>query len=78
MDLTITPQVAALVPAVMALTSLIKIYVGEYYAPIVSLLFGIGMAFLVPQDTHNATVLTGIIVGTMAAGFYSGAKKLVN
>lgn len=78
MDISITPQIALLVPLVMGVTSLSKIYISDYWAPLVSLALGIGGSFLVPQPALNATILAGVMIGTMAAGFYSGTKALVS
>ncbi len=78
MDILISPVIAALVPVVMAATSLLKTFTGNFYAPLLALMLGIGGSFLQPQTTWQATVIVGIVIGTTAAGFYSGGKTLVS
>lgn len=84
MDLTtpfITVTQLALVPLVMALVSIAKNagIAGETnrLAPIYSLILGIGLAFLLPSETLQFTILAGLLIGCTAAGVYSGVKTSV-
>lgn len=47
------------------------------YSPILSLVCGIGVAFIFPEETVGQTIFGGIIIGLSAAGLYSGTKKVV-
>lgn len=78
MDFTLSSSALALVPVVMALTSLSKMYIDSKWAPLVSLGIGIIGAFLVPSVAWQGTVLTGIVMGLTASGVYSGAKSMVS
>lgn len=72
--LQLSPAILALVPIVLGLTAVAKMYVDSRWAPLIALGFGIGGAFLVPAATIALTVLSGIVVGLTASGLYSGAK----
>lgn len=66
---------------VMGLVQLFKVVAGDSrLAPILALLFGIGIAFLTvadPTHTIREVILQGIINGLSAAGLYSGAKAVI-
>lgn len=65
----------ALVPVVMAVTQIVKMWVVDSrWAPIVSILAGIVLAFAIPETTVGMTVLQGVLIGLSAAGLFSGAK----
>lgn len=70
----ISPSILALVPLVIGLTSIAKLYVDNRYAPLISLGFGVALAFLVPAATLAITILSGLVIGLTASGLYSGAK----
>lgn len=72
----ISPQALALVPIVMALTSLLKMYVDAKWSPLFSLFFGIAGAFVFPAATAGVTILAGLIIGLTASGLYSGVKTV--
>lgn len=84
MDIT-TPFLSVLqlglVPLVIGLVQLLKNakLTGEEhrFAPIISLLLGVGGAFLLPSETWQYTVLAGVTIGCIAAGVYSGVKTTV-
>lgn len=76
MDVTISPQVALLVPIVIGVVALLKQYIGTYFAPLLALAVGIGGSFLVPQATWQATLLVGFVVATTAAGTFTGGRTL--
>lgn len=65
----------ALVPIVLGLVSVAKMYLDSKWAPLLSLVFGIAGAFLFPSLTLGETIVGGIVVGLSASGLYSGAKK---
>lgn len=44
----------------------------------VSVLLGIGGAFIFPANNIGLTILAGVIIGLSASGLYSGGKSLVN
>lgn len=66
-----------LVPVVLALTSLIKIYVDSRWSPLISLVLGIASAFIFPSTTIALTILQGLLIGLSASGLYSGVKATV-
>lgn len=47
------------------------------FAPLLSLIFGIAVAFVFPEATVALTVFNGVIIGLSAAGLYSGTKKVI-
>jgi hypothetical protein len=47
------------------------------YAPLASLVIGVGASFLFPAATVALTILFGVIVGLTACGLYSGAKATI-
>lgn len=69
-----SPAILALVPVVIGLTAIVKMYVDSRYAPLVALALGVAGAFLVPAATVAITVLSGIVVGLSASGLYAGVK----
>lgn len=72
----LSPMALALVPVVIGVVQVCKLFVADYWTPVVSLLVGVGGAFLLPIETIQATVITGISLGLMASGTYSGARHL--
>ncbi len=70
-----------LVPLVMALVSLVKSAdlagINNRFAPILSLVLGGLLVWLVPSDTWQHTTLAGLVVGCVAAGVYGGTKTVV-
>lgn len=73
-----SPIILALVPVVIGLTSLAKMYMPSKYAPIVSLALGVAGAFLFPASTIAVTILSGVVVGLTASGLYSGTKATIS
>ena len=47
------------------------------YAPLLSIVLGVGAAFFFPEVSVGLTIFKGIIIGLAAAGLYSGTKKVV-
>jgi hypothetical protein len=69
----------AIIPIIVALIQMFKLtgWVQDRYAPFVSVLVGIVLAFLMTEaiTAHiGQTVFTGIIYGLSASGLYSGIK----
>lgn len=71
---SLSPISLALIPVVIGLVSVAKSYVSSKWAPLISLVLGIGTAFFVPAATVGLTVLQGILIGLAASGLYSGVK----
>jgi hypothetical protein len=67
---------SAAIPIVLAITQALKFkWVKDEYAPFVSMLVGIGVAFFLVHDVSSnmsQTVLSGILFGLSASGVYSG------
>lgn len=73
----ITPQFVILVPVVMALTSLVKMYIPLRYVPVSAVALGVALSFaILPKDFATA-LMQGILVGCTAAGVYSGTKTTI-
>ena len=56
-----------------------RIGVPEKFAPLVSLILGLGLSFLgfVANPDLVSTIVGGIIIGLSAVGLYSGTKNIV-
>lgn len=77
MDLTLTPIAVSTIPLVILLTSLLKKYgLKSIYAPLVSIVLGIGFQFLL-KEIWNVAILQGLIVGLTSSGLYSGGKTML-
>ncbi len=84
MDLS-TPFISAmqlaLVPLVMALTSLLKNAElsgkDHRWSPITAFVLGSASVWLIPSATWQLTLLAGATIGVLAAGVYSGVKTTV-
>lgn len=75
MEASLTTGAMALIPIIMALTSLTKNYVDSKWSPAIVLALSLAAAFsLVPLDTVPHTTLEGILMALAAAGLYSGGK----
>jgi hypothetical protein len=68
----------ALIPVVLGLVSIVKMYVDSKWAPLAALALGVATAFFVPAASVGLTVLQGILVGLAASGLYSGVKTTVS
>lgn len=76
----ITLSSAAVVPVIVALVQVVKLtqWLKDKYAPILSIVFGIILAFLLVQDglaSIGTTILTGILYGLASSGLYSGVRS---
>lgn len=71
---TLSPVSLALIPVVIGLVSVVKMYLSSKWAPLASLLLGVGSAFFVPAATVGLTVLQGVLIGLAASGLYSSIK----
>jgi len=73
---SLSPWVMAVVPLIVGLVELIKkTGLTTRYAPLASLLIGVGLTFLVPGiATWQEAVVQGLIAGLISSGLYSGQK----
>jgi type III secretory pathway component EscS len=74
-----TMSAAAVVPIIVALTQVFKLFewVQDKYTPFISLLIGVVVTFLLAdgwREDLGATILTGLLFGLAASGLYSGVK----
>lgn len=74
MDANISGAAIGLIPLVVALTSLFKLYAPARFAPLAAVGFGIAGSILVVTGGVAAIVITGLVIGLTASGLYSGAK----
>lgn len=74
----VTIASAATVPIILSIVQVIKMtgWIDAKYAPIVSIVVGILVAFLLGQDTNSISgnILSGILFGLAASGLYSGVE----
>lgn len=73
----VTPAMLGLIPIVMGLVQLAKMHVDSKWAPLLSLIFGIVGAFLLPDMNFGSTLLGGVTIGLMSSGAYSSGKKMM-
>lgn len=73
----LSPMALALVPLVIGVVQVVKGFVSDYWAPVLSLAVGIAASWLIPAETWQMTTLAGISIGLMASGTYSGARHLL-
>jgi len=71
-------ETTILIAVVVGLTEVIKraTNLSSRFAPLVSLVLAIGLAFLGATGPISNIIFTGIIVGLSASGLYSGAKAV--
>lgn len=69
----LSPLVLGAIPLTVGLVQVVKIYVLSRWAPLASLVIGIGLVALTGLD-WRAVIVQGLIVGLAAAGLWSGAK----
>ena len=74
---SLTPISLALIPVVLGLVSVVKMYLDARWSPLVSIVVGIAAAFVFPAVTVPLTILQGVLMGLMASGLYSGVKTTV-
>ena len=68
------------IPLVLAMVQLVKKldFIPEKWYPVISLFFGVIVAFLLPEPWDpRASIIKGILFGLSASGLYSGSKKMV-
>lgn len=79
----LSPLIFAAIPIVVGLVEVVKkIGMDSKFAPVLSILFGVGAMFLassMPDQamTWQAWTLQGIITGLSASGLYSGGAKTI-
>ena len=67
-----------LVPVVVALTQIVKMWVLDArYAPLASIVFGGLLSFVSPQDTVILTLFQGLLFGLIASGLYDVGMKTI-
>lgn len=67
-----------LVPLIIGLTYAVwKAGVPKRYSPIIGVLFGVGLTFVLNWGINAEYFLSGIATGLSSLGLYSGIKKTV-
>jgi len=78
MEFALNPLTFACVPVVVGLVSALKkAGLKTAWAPVVSIVFGLGAAFLFETEL-SLRILGGVIVGLTSSGLYSGVKATIN
>jgi len=73
-DLILSPLSLTSVPIIVGVVSVLKtIGLPSKWAPLISLILGLGVAVLV-ETTLPVRILGGLLIGLSASGLYSGAK----
>ncbi|MBX3498098.1 MAG: hypothetical protein KF889_01540 [Alphaproteobacteria bacterium] len=73
----LNPALLAIVPLTVGLVAVVKgLGIPSQFAPVASIVFGVGMACFVASSTSEI-VLGGIAIGLMASGLYSGTRAVV-
>jgi len=73
-----SPLVVAAIPVALGLVQVIKaLKLPSKFAPLASLVIGIGLIALLPELSWQATIAQGLIVGLAASGLWSGSKSLI-
>ena len=69
-------EITAVVAIVVGLVETIKraVNLDSRFAPLVSLVFGVGIMLAVGTDTIAMNIFEGVIIGLTASGLYSGTK----
>ena len=76
--LNLSPLVMATVPVIVALVQGAKqMGLPGKFAPVASMVFGIGLVFLTGPAGWTAVAVQGILAGLAASGLYSGGKAVV-
>ena len=74
----LTPALMATIPVVVALVQVTKqVGLNDRYAPVASIVIGIGLASIVTVGWVSILV-GGIVVGLSASGLYSGTLAVKN
>lgn len=72
----LSPYILGVVPILIGLVEVVKgLGLSSRFAPLASLVLGIGLMYLVPDMTSKMIIIQGIIAGLVASGLYSGTKK---
>ena len=73
-----SPLVIAAIPVALGLVEVVKLLkLPTRFAPVASILIGVGLVALVPDMTWQFVVVQGVIVGLSASGLWSGGKATV-
>ena len=66
-------------PLVLGLSQVLKkAGVSTRFIPLIGVLIGVGLSFLLTGGMSQEALLTGLIGSLTAMGFYSGVKKTIN
>lgn len=70
------------VPIIIAIVQAVKTtgYVPSKFAPLVSIIIGIGVSFIANHENNDLSqnLMHGVVYGLMASGLYSGVKTTIN
>jgi hypothetical protein len=73
-EIILSPLTLATIPIIVGVVSVLKtVGVPSKWAPLISLVLGLGVAVLV-ETSLPIRILGGLIIGLSASGLYSGAK----
>lgn len=68
-----------LIPVIIGIVAALKMAgLPSRYAPILSLLLGMSLAYFLSPIPNIENVVNGIIAGLSASGLYSGAKATIS
>jgi len=71
-------EAATIIAVVIGLTEVIKRAGAPIkYVPVISIILGTALAFLVGGQEIRELIFSGIVYGLSASGLYSGAKTMV-
>lgn len=74
---TFSPYAVAAIPVALGLVEVVKrLGISGKYAPVASILIGIGLVSLTGV-AWQAFIIQGIIVGLSASGLWSGTKSVI-
>jgi hypothetical protein len=66
------------VAVIIGLVEVVKrIGLPSKFAPLVSVILGVGFSFIFPGETIGLTILFGVVTGLTACGLYSGTKATI-
>jgi hypothetical protein len=83
MEVSLTTAGLVLVPIILAVVSLVKMYLDSRWSPLVAVVVGLVGSYVcvkagwMPDMNIWATGLTGLLAALTSAGLYSGVKTTV-
>ena len=76
-ELIFSPLTLAAIPIIVGVVSALKMAgLPSKWAPVVSIVLGMGIALLV-EDTTTLRILGGLVIGLTSSGLYSGTKAVL-